>query len=215
MEKNKKDLLSLNIVLIPPKEVCAMAIAASQLISRKTPCFFALNNSNFFPHLTLYQIVIPAKNLNLLKSQLESILKKVQPAKFTITDIKAANRFIFASFDLNNEIKKTEDLVVDSLNSLREGNTVSEYWSKQYLNANFSDKEEENIKKYGYFLVKDSFDPHITITRVKNFNEAETMIKLIEWSVAEFTSSAIGIYILGDNGTCVKFIDQLALGRKD
>lgn len=210
-----RDILSLNIVLIPPTKIIELSINLSQLISKKTDCLFILDNENFFPHITLYQLIIPAKNLQPLIKTLEDLSLMIDPLELKFTAIKSANGFVAAYFSLSEELLKVDKLVVEKCNPLREGYKVSDYWSEQYKNYPLSKAELEKMKKYGYFLIQDLLDPHITLTRIKNPQIDSEITSSLNWQDVKFKVAELGLYILGENGTCNKLIKKFDLGVQD
>ncbi|MDO8579371.1 MAG: DUF1045 domain-containing protein, partial [bacterium] len=106
-------------------------------------------------------------------------------------------------------IQQAHEKIVSVLNPLREGRIRDKY--KEY-HMEFNSEELENIEKYGYPGAMDLYNPHLTITRLKDENKAKEILSTIEWDISGFTVNKIGVYKMGEHGTCRELIKEFNLG---
>jgi 2'-5' RNA ligase len=69
----------------------------------------------------------------------------------------------------------------------------------------------ENFKKYGYPAAGTLFRPHITLTRLKDHKPEITEL-LSDVRTFDGTFDRVGLFEMGDNGTCIRKIAEYGLG---
>jgi 2'-5' RNA ligase len=71
----------------------------------------------------------------------------------------------------------------------------------------------ENLQKYGYPAVGKLFRPHITLTRLKEHNPK--VLEVLPPKVDTFSGilDSIGLFEMGENGTCIRKIAQFPLSK--
>ncbi len=68
----------------------------------------------------------------------------------------------------------------------------------------------ENYQNFGYKYVGDLFRPHITLTRFGS--EQQTAVELLpDISTFNGVFDRIGLFEMGDNGTCIREIESWEL----
>lgn len=198
----------LNIVFIPPKEIADYAAGLCLKIKEGSEISFLLDGINNFPHITIYQLVVPENNMERLVGKLDKITQNSNPQTFIFTDFQEHSGFLGAGFTPTDSIKAVQKEVVDSISDLREGNIVS------LDDPNLLDKPDQYkqiITEFGFDNLFDFYNPHITITRLPDFEKARKLAKQLTWPFSEFESSSIGLYSLGEFGTCNKLIKEFKL----
>lgn len=68
-------------------------------------------------------------------------------------------------------------------------------------------------EKYKHEFVLDgkNFFPHLTIIRLKDFDEADRVVKEIEWEISSFKSDTVAIYKMGEHGTYIELVKEFKL----
>lgn len=207
---DKKELLSLNIVFMPPKEVFDFSISQFNEIAKNNAVSFKLDGVNNFPHITIYQLNIPSENLEKLYKALEDITGGTLLEDLEFTEYEMHEGYIGVSFLPSESIRRTQRQVIEVVNKLREGRNVVEPDSAAA--SHFSDKQREVIKEFGFDNLLEFYNPHITITRMADVQKAEEIIKTLKWPFKEFKASSIGVYERGEYGTCNKLLKEFRLG---
>ncbi len=199
----------LNTAFIPPREVSEKAIELGRAIGNLAETYFALDGVNFYPHVTIYPPEYPEGKVSEVLGAVEQIAKSISPARFKYRRIDSLQGYVGISFENTLEIKAIHQQIVEALNPLREGHIREKYSEYQ---MHFTDVQLENIEEYGYPDAMSLYDPHLTITRLKDESRTEEIISTINWNISEFTINKIGVYKSGEHGTCKELIKEFNLG---
>ncbi len=206
---NGNKFIRLNIAFKLPKNVAERAIGLSREISKNNEAFFVLDGIQFYPHITIYSPEYPEKNLDKMLERVAEIANTTEKVNLTLKGISSGQGFISIKFDYTQEVKKIHEGIVLELNSLREGH-IREKYTDDYK-MSFTQKQQENIKKYGYPDSMSLYFPHLTIIRLKDESLAKTISEEIKWDVPEFTVEKIAIYKMGEHGTCRELAKEISL----
>ncbi len=204
MKKNR--FIKLNVAFRPPKEIREKAISLSRKISKSYKTFFILDDNKFFPHITIYSVDYPMVNYENVLKEVEKISLKSSKIIFKLKEIDHFYGYIGIVSQLTPEIKKLHKNIIKQLNYLREGHIRD-----KYLQGNYSAKQKKNIKQYGSPEVINLYNPHLTITRLKNSQQTKEAIKNIKWEDRKFIIDKIAIYLSSGHGTCIKLIKEFNL----
>jgi 2'-5' RNA ligase len=186
-----------NIVIVPPKEISRSAIKLSRKF-KGLKSLFVLNQKNKFPHLSLYMLELPLKNISKVKKILEEIAKRAKPFKMESLKYRHEKHgFLDIYYRRPAELKKFQTEIVEAINPLRRGMMRKKDLARLLdLNKN----EQKNLKKYGFRSVGSEYHPHLTLTRLKRYDK--TVISGLKPPKFSFEVKRIGLFYLGDNGTC-------------
>lgn len=193
---------------MPPVDIAKYVAKLSKKISEKEKAYFILDNKNFYPHITIYSPEYPIYNFEKIINRMEKVSKKLSKTKFKFEKLDSIDGYIGTSAYYSKEMRKIHKTIINEFNPLREG-----YIREKFCNSNISKEEKENIQKYGHPYLMNLYNPHITITRLKNEKIAKKIAKEIKWSKREFILDKIGIYKMGKNGTCTELIKEFKLKK--
>jgi len=211
--------LRLNIAIIPPEKVAIAAIELSQELSKLGKASFILDRRNFHPHVTCYSPEFPVKNLGKIAARLEALAKEYRAFEnklegFVPTLVDPGG--VEVKLKKLKEIDELHRKIVKELNPLREGHLREEYRRPDYP-LNFPEDKRELMtkimKEVGYPRVLDAYNPHLSITRFENPEIAEKAIEKTEWKINSMRVEKIGIFTMGDYGTCKKLLNEFSLLR--
>ncbi len=205
-----EDFIRINIAFKPPIEIAEQMAKLSQEVSKKEDAYFAIDNLNFYPHITIYSPKYPKHNEDKIFKAIDELVKKFSSIKFIPNGINTNQGYIGIGAEYSDEIKNIHEKIVEKLNPLREGHLRAKYANA--YNMQFSEEKLQNIQKYGYPDSMNFYHPHMTITRLKDEKLAERVAKEIQISFKEFTIDKIGAFKMGENGTCVELIKEFKLG---
>lgn len=206
----------LNIALIPEDELADRLIATSQQCAAERPALVRLDTSlarlALPPHLTLYQAPIPLQNLSKLMKDLKTTASQLtapllQAADYAYNKEEASFEIGYNNTDL---LQQWQESVIGVANPLRKGlllerdpggNEVEPLLQGEGLLS-------DNIRRTGYAEVGDPrtgglFRPHVTL----NWFKVGTKLDLNDPSLPDLPHldglfSALGVYMLGPQGTC-------------
>lgn len=194
-----------DIVMIPDTNIADAVTALSQQFS-VSDTYFTLQEGSYFPHASLYMVQIDTDRLEEISAKLIDIANNA--SKISLEPKEYHQEWGYLDIEYHREL--ASDLlqmqVVNAINPLRDGLRDKD---KERLKT-ATGKELENIEKYGYRSIGELFAPHITITRFTNREDIDlTLLPNVHNFPATF--SKIGIFEMGDNGTCVRKIAEFPL----
>lgn len=204
---------ALNIVFMPPLEVFDFSISQCAEIARDNKVNFNLDGIRNFPHATIYQLNIPIKNLEDLIKVLGEVTHDILPQDLKFTQYEVHNGYIGASFLPTDSIRQVQKKIVEASTPLREGLSVLDPDGEEA--KNFSDEQKDKIREFGFENLFEFYNPHITITCMKDAEKAEEVAQTLKWQFGEFKSTLIGLYERGEYGTCNKLIKEFKLAVGD
>lgn len=194
-----------DIVLIPEDSVSKAAIDLSNSL-RRHGTLFTLKEDEYFPHLSLYMAQLKVDDL----PEVESILKNIADSQTTVSlqpnEYHQEGGYIDIDYQKTDSMSALQMTVIDSLNHIRDGLRQKD---KDRL-ASAGGRERDNIERYGYRSVGDLFEPHLTITRFKDPSPLNTA-SLADVHTFNASFVKLGIFEMGDNGTCVRKIAEFKL----
>jgi len=205
----ERESTSLNIEISPTAEISQKAVKISQTFKPRGS-LFTLDNKNYFPHITLYMAEFPIKNIKEILKTLEQLTSKTNSFKIKSTKYEQdSDGYIYVDYQLSENIKKLQVNIIRLLNPLREGLTREK---DKLRMSKYSQAQQKNVRLYGYRSVDNEFNPHLTFTKLETFDK--TALSLIPEYNFSFEATKIGLFHLGDYGTCHKPIKIFNLSKK-
>lgn len=193
---------SFNVIIYPPADISKRAISISKKLKKKKG-LFVLDSKKYFPHITIYMTEFPVKNVPKIRKMLREFATKTKP--FRINSLKYrqnSDGYIDVDYRKSKNIKELQKKIIALLNPLREG--LLRPKDKARISA-LSKTQQRNIKRYGYWSMDAEFFPHLTFTKLEKFNKlALSGINKLDFS---FDVNKLGLFYLGDYGTCRKLIE--------
>lgn len=210
MEQNESNLLRINVAIRPSQKIEAEIINLANRISLRKKVSFKVDGVNFYPHITLYSPAFPIKNANKVLETVARILAKFSDFSEELSEFQSDWGYIGFKVNLSREIKLLHEALVLGLNHLREGCLREKYKDEEAL-KNFSQKQRENIRLYGYPDVMDLFAPHLNLVKFVDEKEAQRIVKKLTWPAENFLVKRIAAFKMGAHGTCVEIIKDFFL----
>jgi len=192
---------SCNIVLFPSAAVEQQAIEWSKNVSKCFKTRYVLDDQTYHPHITLYQAHYPTNSIEKVQAVLAEITKKVPQFEITMHNLSALSGFIFYDAIKSPELTALHLTLLETLNPLREG-ILTDADRQILADPRVPDKIKQNIQQYAYAFAKESYLPHMSITRLEEYQEADEAKKLLQTKVMKFTVQELLLTNVGDEGTC-------------
>lgn len=199
----KEKIIKLNIAFKVPDEVARASIMISQKLSKKEDAFFVLDNVNYFPHITCYSIEFPESNIEKVIEVIDDISNNFSPVEFRYKKNEAVLGWVAVYFEYHDELRKLHSRLIKELSPLRYKNEVN---GSTRIDEGTPDEERINIENYGRPHIMNTYNPHLTITRLKDYDVVEKTSTDLIWKINKFTSDSIGIFVSGEHGTCIELI---------
>jgi hypothetical protein len=154
----------------------------------------------------IYMTQLKENDLDRAKQLLAEIAAKSTALTLTATRYYQAERYIDVEYDRIESLVSLQERFIAAINPIRDGMRQKD---KARL-AEATGQVRENLEKYGYRGVGELFRPHISLTR---FEREETTQPAGLPSISELSGqfTKLGLFEMGDNGTCVRKIAEFEL----
>jgi len=194
-----------NIVLLPSDELAQKAVAASSVL-QPLGSLIALSNTGPFPHLSLYMTQLKEADLERVKDILVEIAAQTAVFSLTADCYFQAEGYLDPNYESVDRLATLQITVVDTINPIRDGMRAKDVAKLEAATG----IARQNLQQYGYKNIGELFRPHMTIGRMK---AAEAVDTAALPPVADFSGRFVklGLFEMGDNGTCTRKIAEFAL----
>ena len=194
------DSLPCDVVILPNEELANKAISASQKLA-PLGGLFKLEIGKYFPHSSLFMLQLKEDDLEKAKSLLAEIANKTAALDLKASKYEQKKAFVDVEYARNEQIDNLQQQVIAVLNTFRDG--MREKDKARMREA--TGLALGNFQNYGYKYVGELFRPHITFTRLSETRpEAKSLLPDLSSFDGSFTK--LGLFEMGDNGTCVRKI---------
>ena len=191
-----------DIVMIPDEDTVSNAILLSEQLS-ESETYFTLKEVEYYPHASLYMVQLDMSKIDEINERLSNVATNTSKIILNPKEYHQQWGYMDVEYEREAHSDKLQMDVVHALNPIRDG-----------LRQKDIDRlpeavgiERENILTYGYRSVGEKFTPHITITRFADRKDID-LTTLPDVSTFKATFSKIGIFEMGENGTCVRKIAE-------
>ena len=198
-------LLHYDIVMIPDADISGDISILSQQLTKKGT-YFTLKDGEYYPHLSLYMVQIDTNKVPELENRLSKIAMRTPPITLTPYEYHQESGYLDIEYAREPLSVQLQIDIINAINPIRDGLREKDKARLDYVVG----KERENIETYGYRSIGELFSPHITLTRFVN-EQAIDLAELPNIVRYQTTFSKLGIFELGENGTCVKRIAEFKL----
>lgn len=204
----------LNLVLLPDAVTAAKAVKLAQRLANRYKCEFTLDEVGVIPHVTVYQLECPLKNLDELSSTISSIAKATTNMSLVANSIgMLPGRFVAWIILPNDKLEELHNCVLEKANPLREGMFLERGIPHS---SGRSPLEDENLRRYGMTLVGSLYTPHITLGGIARGAsvDASALSRVLRVTPSTFEVKEILITKLNDTrrGTISEILERFALG---
>jgi hypothetical protein len=192
--------ISCDIVILPEPVLLGKTVSASQRLEQFDN-FYVLEDGKYFPHVSLYMLELKTEDIPRVEECLRDIASVFSPLQLEAYRYDHTMGFIDAEYKIIPELATLQERVVAALNSIRNG--MREKDRERMLTA--QGIALKNFQDYGYKSIGELFRPHISLTRLKEPNDSAMEVLS---DVNDFSGSflRLGIFEMGDNGTCIREI---------
>ena len=194
-----------DIVMIPDADITNRVVSLSEQLG-KNETYFTLKEGEYYPHASLYMVQLDMSKIDEIKERLSNVAANSSKVTLTPKEYHQEWGYVDVEYDREPIVDQLQMDVVHALNPIRDG-----------LRQKDIDRlpeavglERENILTYGYRSIGEKFAPHITITRFVDRKDID-LTKLPDLSIMNATFSKIGIFEMGENGTCVRKLAEFNL----
>lgn len=197
-----------NVVILFDNELTDEFIRLSSIINKYVPSKVLLNRTDMFPHISVYSTNFPDYNLVKVEEQISKLVENLESFFITISGKVVDMQTIFLNFDPSQELQNLHNLVVNSLNNLRNGM----YDKKELELISNHEGRKKSLIAYGMWAAKELYVPHISLARPYDSSLCNKALKLIPDKINyTFMVNRISFVERGHDGTCRKILKTFRL----
>lgn len=199
--------IACNIVLLPDETIAEHAIALSAQLQPHDAYFALDTQAGPFPHATLYMTQLKVSDLGEACTHLAAVASTMSPVDLHPKGYFQKWGYIDVDCERSDAFVAAQQAVLAAINPIRDGMRAKDQVRLQAATG----EERQNLETYGYQGIGELFRPHITLTRFTD----EAPIDTAHFPpISEFRGQFVklGLFEMGDNGTCVREIARFALG---
>ncbi len=201
--------LPVDIVLLPSDELAGAAVKISRQVQHEESQFELNETSGPFPHVSLYMTQINIADMDKVQELLGIVADTIKIISVTAGGYSQDEGYIDANYAKTIELEDLQDKVISMINPIRNG--LRERDKARIVTA--EGVEKENLERYGYRSVGVLFRPHLSLTRFKD-NRPLDQSFLPDMSIFNGELTRLGLFEMGDNGTCVRKIVDFELSSR-
>ncbi len=194
-----------DVALIPDSKIIAESVSLSNSL-KKLGSLFSLDEQNYFSHVSVYMLQLNDEGLRKTINSLSELSKTTTSIKGIAKDYNYIDGYLDIEYKKTKELSELQENIILALNPLRDGLREKD---KQRL-AKADELTKENILKFGFRSVGDQFFPHITFARFIS-DQSDILGKLPSKRLFEGMFTKLGLFEMGDNGTCIKLVKKFDL----
>lgn len=192
------------IVLYPTSKLANLAYQTHKNLE-KQGSLATSSDREYDAHLSLYLLQVDLQVTDKIKQILEELVESTRPINLTAKEIRHGGGWVDVTYEPNEAIVEMQRKVIEKINPLRDGLRTKDEESI----GSATGIVLENLQKYGYRGVGKEFVPHVTFAR---FINKDARVKIAK-NIHEFDGifASIGMFELGDYGTCVRKFFEIHL----
>jgi len=187
-----------DLVIVPPALEKNYAIKLSREIGGGGKGEFVLGRSQYIPHISLYHIPVNHRKIREIFSVLKRIVLGSKLGLLTLKRIKIPKEgSIWIEVSKPQWLEHLHQRIVRETSEFRDTKfDVLEAWGEHY-----NSQQRKLIVKYGSPYIGRFFQPHITLTVMREKNPME---KGIKFKQMRFKASSVSVYRIGPHHSCQK-----------
>ena len=197
----------LNVVLRPTEELVEAAVSLSARIAQDHETDFVLDGVTFHPHVTLYKISIADEDVLGVYARVQQVARRHRPISCPFGAFQDGRGYLYLRLKPEEALQLLHAELVRALNGVRIRGARIRSKGRE---AVMSSEERFNNLRYGHPNVLDTYRPHMSISRLRDPDEVGRVLKEISWpenwTEQVFRSSMLGVYLMGEHGTCRELV---------
>ena len=194
-----------DVVILPDVNLANAAIKSSQALKQHGGLFI-LEDGKFYPHSSLYMFQLKNDALENVKELLADIASRYTKLELKATQFDHTLGFVDAEYARTAELDNLQLEVITALNPIRDGMREKDKARMQDATG----LSLQNFERYGYKYVGELFRPHLTLSRLSD-QQPESLTALGECELYNGNFTKLGLFEMGDNGTCIRKISEWQL----
>ncbi|HBB76445.1 MAG: hypothetical protein A2186_04405 [Candidatus Levybacteria bacterium RIFOXYA1_FULL_41_10] len=200
--------ISINIAILPPKDVRDKAVDLSRKLAQQISTEFALEDGKFYPHITIYQATYPKKNFEKILRRVSDFAKHLSKFEVKQEKVRANNGFVSWDSQKDPYLFDLQKRIIAWANPLRE-DLIPPFLKNLDWGLK---KDKDDVRNFGSMFIGPRYRPHITITRAKTPEDSLIAEEMLENTPElNFLANKIIIGNVGDHGTVNEILEEFNL----
>ena len=204
------DSIPCNLVLVPSPQLAAQAVNTSQKLAH-FDSLFVLEDGKRYPHISLYKFQLKAEDIPKVDEVLAVIAQKISPLQLKAEKYNFEHdgyHFVGVQYEKTAELLELQHEVIIAVNPIRAGMREKDKVRMQSATG----LALEYFQKYGYNLMGELFQPHISLTFLKAASQAAPKV-LPDLRHFDGNFVGLGLFETGDYGTAIRKLAEPRLFR--
>jgi len=135
-----------------------------------------VDDQRYFLHYPLYLFAAPKKNEQKIIQASREFAKGLKQVQVEIEDLFFnQSGLIMIKFNNNKQVYDYHCQSLNLFNPLREGLIREKYRNQNFIQTLEKD-EQKKLKEYGHIYVLDRYEPHVTISRIKDLDVCQQIV---------------------------------------
>lgn len=190
-----------DIIVIPPPEIAEQAIALSQALA-PLGTFFVLDDELIHPHISLYHVPLEQSTLSDVTGALGRVARETAPFLLQQgTYYPDQGVWVGVRYTADKGIL---DLHTALITATKEFRIVEDDVRYKARWAELDHYQRKNLEDCGWADAYTRYSPHITFTKLRE-PRTDVLAHLPQREFS-FLVDHIGLYELGENGTCTRLV---------
>lgn len=199
-----------NIAIIPPEPIRKLSIGLSERLAERSGRFI-LDEERLMPHISLYHIPLAPGDLERVKRTLRVVTSRISPFILHHDGFRSSeDGWVDAHFTKSDPILALHHLLLSAFRSAW-CRTSAEYYRQSW--SVLSREQQRNVSLSGWSECDRLFEPHLTFTRLTQPNP--DILEAFSPEGFSFCVEHIGLFVLGELGTCVEKLEEYSLGSHE
>lgn len=199
MIQNKRRVV---LLLYPNDTHYCMELSAG--IADEESTHFTLGMERNVPHITLVATELPESRDSAVWEIVQSVARHTQAMILPYTQTIAVDGWICAMTECTSDIMALHEALLDRVNDVRKLESVQ---AMQSIDMSGLDaRRQAYALRYGHSAVREFYDPHVTLTRLKNSDDGPRVAAAVSWSHPTICATAIALCESGEHGVCTRVL---------
>lgn len=198
-----------DIVIIPPPEIAEQTVVLSRALA-PLGTFFTVDDVTLHPHISLYHVPLKESAVASVTEVLGMIARSRAPFLLTQgTYYPDQGVWVGVRYVADKPILDLHTTIIDAVKAYRvieDDIRYAERWSEMNVN------KKKNLKECGWAHAYTHYSPHITFTKLREPRAG--ILDHLPQREFSFLVDHIGLYELGDHGTCIRLIADFWLEKE-
>ena len=166
--------------------------------------FFTLGTEQTVPHVTLVSAHLPAGMDDRAWEIVQAVASTAPRITLTFTHVEAVEGWICVMTDCPPALRALHEALLDPVCDLRTPDIVASMQPTD--EASMEPHLLAYARAHGHTSVHEYYDPHVTLTRVKQIRHGPRVAASVDWQLPTLHATEIALCESGEHGVCTRIL---------